>query len=121
MRIGQPVMLAAALGAAAVAFVGIMMVLAVAGRTPRAAGPLGYAILLTMAILGGGMMPHFMMPGWMQRVGMVSPVKWTVVAVENAVFRGATWGEQAVPLAVLLGIGVAGMVVGGAVFARSAE
>ncbi|MEZ6232620.1 MAG: ABC transporter permease [Phycisphaerales bacterium] len=118
LRVQQPLMLAAALLCAAIAFVGIMMVLAVVGKTPRAAGPIGYAVLLTMAIMGGGMMPHFMMPAWMQRVGMVSPVKWTVVAVENAVFRGATWGEQAVPLAVLVGIGVAGTALGSWVFAR---
>lgn len=118
LRIGNPPMLAAAILASSIAFVGIMMVLAVLGRTPRAAGPLGYAILLSMAILGGGMMPHFMMPAWMQSIGRVSPVKWTVVAVENAVFRGATWGEQALPLGVLLAIGAAGIGIGAWCFAR---
>lgn len=121
LRIGNPLMLAAAVLSAALAFVGIMMVLAVLGKSPRAAGPLGYAILLTMAILGGGMMPHFMMPSWMQRVGMVSPVKWTVVAVENAVFRGASWGEQSVPLLVLLGIAAAGIAIGAVLFSRARE
>lgn len=121
LRIGNPPMLAAALLASSIAFVGVMMVLASVGRTPRAAGPLGYAILLTMAILGGGMMPRFMMPAWMQSVGVISPVTWTVISVENAVFRGATWGEQAAPLAVLLLIGASGTAVGAWLFSRSAD
>lgn len=121
LRIGNPPMLAAALLASSVAFVGVMMVLSVLGKTPRAAGPVGYAILLSMAILGGGMMPRFMMPAWMQSVGMASPVTWTVVAVENAVFRGATWGQQALPLLILLAIGGVGTGIGAWLFSRSAE
>ncbi len=120
LRIGDPLMLAAALLASSIAFVGVMMVLSAIGRTPRAAGPLGYAILLTMAILGGGMMPRFMMPAWMQSVGMVSPVTWTVISVENAVFRGATWGEQSIPLLILLLIGAGGTALGAWLFSRTA-
>lgn len=121
LRIGNPLMLAAALLASSIAFVGIMMVLSAIGRTPRAAGPLGYAILLTMAILGGGMMPRFMMPAWMQSVGMVSPVTWTVISVENAVFRGASWAEQSLPLLILVAIGAIGTTLGAALFSRTAE
>jgi ABC-2 type transport system permease protein len=103
---------AAAAVSVAVCFVGIMMLVAVLGRTEQAASGLGWAIMLPLTMLGGGMVPLFAMPAWMQAAGTVSPVKWAIMALEGAIWRGFTPAQLAVPCAVLVGIGVAGFAIG---------
>jgi ABC-2 type transport system permease protein len=46
----------------------------------------------------------------------VSPVKWGILALEGALWRGFTLGEMAVPCLVLLGVGVTGFAVGARLF-----
>ena len=87
-------------------FVGIMMLLAVAGKTEQSAGGIGWAVLMVMAMIGGGMVPRIFMPGWMQTVSHVSPVKWAIHAMEGALWRGFSLGEMLIPCAILVGIGV---------------
>ncbi len=111
--------LGAAIVAVALCFVGIMMVLATLAKSEAAAGGVGWAVMLVFAMLGGGMVPVFLMPGWMQDVGSVSPVKWAIIALEGAIWRGFSAGEMLLPLVVLVGIGVAGFALGAALLARS--
>ena len=61
----SPLLLAAAASPAAVAFVGLMMLISTLGQTERSASGAGWAILLVMSMLGGGMVPLFVMPAWM--------------------------------------------------------
>ena len=91
------VMLAAAVACVALAFVGVMMLLAVLGKTERAAGGIGWAILTTMAMIGGGMLPLFFMPQWLQTFSSISPVKWAILALEGAIWRGFTPVEMLKP------------------------
>ncbi len=100
-------------------FVGIMMLLSVLGRTEAAAGGIGWAVLLVCAMFGGGMVPLFLMPGWMQTASSFSPVKWSILALEGAIWRGFTPAQMVLPCGILLGIGGAGLAVGAAVFVRS--
>jgi ABC-2 type transport system permease protein len=113
-------MLAAAALAVAVCFVGMMMTVAVLGRTEQSAGGLGWAIMMPLAMFGGGMIPLFVMPSWMQTVSNVSPVKWGILALEGATWRGFSASEMALPISVLLGVGVAGFALGVRLF-RSGE
>jgi ABC-2 type transport system permease protein len=87
------------------AFVGVMMLISVLGKTEASAGGIGWAILLVMAMLGGGMVPLIMLPSWMKTVSHISFVKWTVLSIEGAVWRGFTLGEMLLPCSILLGIG----------------
>jgi ABC-2 type transport system permease protein len=103
---------AAAAVSVAICFVGIMMLVAVLGKTEQAASGLGWAIMLPLTMLGGGMVPLFAMPSWMQAAGTVSPVKWSILALEGAIWRGFSPAELAVPCAVLVAIGIAGLVAG---------
>jgi ABC-2 type transport system permease protein len=113
-------MLAAAALAVAVCFVGMMMTVAVLGRTEQSAGGLGWAIMMPLAMFGGGMIPLFVMPSWMQTVSNVSPVKWGILALEGATWRGFSASEMALPISVLLGVGVVGFALGVRLF-RSGE
>lgn len=113
-----PAMLVVAVLAVALCFVGIMMLLAVVGRTEAAASGIGWACLLTLAMIGGGAIPLAFMPPWLREVGHVSPVKWGILAIEGGLWRGLTPTEMLLPIGVLLAIGAATFTIGAVVFAR---
>ena len=54
-----------------------------------------------------------------KQVSDVSPVKWGIVALERAIWRGFTWTELLIPCAVLLGVGAVAYAVGALLFARA--
>ncbi|MGD9692162.1 MAG: ABC transporter permease [Phycisphaerales bacterium] len=118
LRIGSPGLFVLAVVSVGVCFVGIMMLLATVAKTEAAAGGAGWAVLLVMAMLGGGMIPLFFMPRWMQTVSHVSPVKWGILAIEGAVWRGFTLEQMLLPCGVLVGIGAVGFSAGAWLFAR---
>lgn len=96
--------LAAGVVLAAACFTGIMMLLSTLGETEAAVSGSGWAVMMVMMMLGGGMIPLFAMPGWMATASNLSPVKWAVFALEGAIWRGATWGELLPAYAVLAGV-----------------
>ena len=105
-------LLALAAICAAAGFVGIMMLISVLGKTEQAAAGAGWAIMMPLTMLGGGMVPLFVMPQWMATAGNVSPAKWAVVAFEGAIWRGFSLGEMLWPCTLLVAVGVAAFVVG---------
>ncbi len=110
-----------AVASIATAFVGIMMLLAVVGKTEQSAGGIGWAVLLPMAMIGGGMVPLFLMPSWLQQLSHISPVKWSILALEGALWRGFTLSEMILPCLILVGIGVVCFAVGVRAFRWSVE
>ena len=104
--------LAAAGLSAAVCFVGFMMLIASLGRTEQAASGAAWAILMPLSMLGGAMVPTFIMPEWMQSIGMISPIRWALLAIEGGVWRNFSAAEMVVPCAILITIGVACFAVG---------
>lgn len=119
VRISNPPALAVALVAAAFCFTGIMMLISVFGRTHSAVAGAGWAVLLVMSMTGGGMIPLIAMPAWMQTVSNFSLVKWGVLAVEGAIWRGFTPQEMALPIGILMAAGVVGFAVGARALSRS--
>jgi ABC-2 type transport system permease protein len=105
-------LLALALAATALCFVGIMTLLAVLGRRTRSAAGLSWAVLMSMAMLGGGMLPLFMMPSWLQMAATASPVAWALTAIEGAIWRGFSAAELALPCAGLVVLGGVCLVIG---------
>jgi len=99
-----------------IAFVGIMMFLSVWGRTEQAASGITWTVLLGMSMIGGGMVPRFFMPVWMQELGDLSPVRWAILAMEGAVWRSFTLGEMLQPCLVLIAVGLASFTIGVFVF-----
>ena len=87
-------------------FVGLMMFVSTLGKTEQSVGGAGWAILMIMAMFGGAMMPLAFMPSWMARISHFSPVKWGILAMEGAIWRGFSVFEMVVPCAVLLAIGL---------------
>jgi len=119
VRVSNPQALAVALIAAAFCFSGVSMLISVFGRTHSAVAGAGWAVLLVMSMTGGGMIPLIAMPAWMQTVSNFSLVKWGVLAVEGAIWRGFSPQEMALPVGILLTAGVVGFAIGASRLSRS--
>lgn len=119
VRIAEPGILALALLASSMAFVGIMMMISVLGKTEEAVGGAGWAILLVLAMAGGAMVPTFVMPDWLKTIGMISPVRWGILSFEAGIWRGFTLSEMMLPAGILLGIAVVGYTLGVIILART--
>jgi ABC-2 type transport system permease protein len=119
VRVASWPLLAASVACSAFCFVGLMMFISVLGKTERGVAGAGWAILLVMSMTGGGMVPLFIMPTWMYKLGSFSAVKWSVLALEGAIWRGFGPSDMMLPLAVLVGMGAAGLAVGTAVLSKS--
>lgn len=109
---GSAPLLALAIVTSSIGFVGIMMLLSVLGKTEQAASGISWAVLIVLAMLGGGMIPLFVMPSWMRSVSHISPVKWSILAMEGAVWRQFSFAEMLQPCALLLAIGAACFIIG---------
>ncbi len=99
-------LLIAALVIVPIAFVGIMMFVASLGTTEQGSAGAGWAIMMPMSMLGGGMVPLAVMPGWMQSLSVISPVRWMILAYEGAIWRNFSAVEMATPCAILVAIGL---------------
>ena len=107
VRPGSWLLLALASLSATVAFCGLMMLVATLGRTEQAASGTAWAILMPLSMVGGGMVPQFLMPAWMSALGTISPVMWAIRAIEGALWRDFTLVEMLVPCGILVGVGLA--------------
>jgi ABC-2 type transport system permease protein len=112
VRVQAWLWLIAAVVSAAVAFVGIILMLASTLKTEHAVGGIGPAVMMPLFMLGGAMIPLMMMPEWMLSISHISPVKWAILAFEGAIWRGFGPIEMLLPCAVLLGVGVVTFVLG---------
>lgn len=99
-----------------VAVVGIMMLFSVLGKTEASASGAAWAIVVIMAMFGGGMLPLFQLRGWMETLSYISVFRWSILALEGAIWRGFNLPEMMLPCGILLTIGVVGFVGGTAVF-----
>jgi ABC-2 type transport system permease protein len=105
-------LLALAVISSVLSFVGLMMLLSVLGKTEEAASGIGWAVLLILSMIGGGMIPYFFMPSWMSKVSHFSPVKWSVMAMEGAIWRHYSLAEMLLPCGILVGTGVVFFAIG---------
>jgi ABC-2 type transport system permease protein len=99
-------------------FVGLMMFICTLGRTEQSAGGAGWAIIMIMAMIGGGMVPLVFMPSWLRPFSHISPVKWSIYALEGAIWRDFSLTEMISPCLVLLAIGFTAFLLGVAMLRR---
>lgn len=91
--------------AEAVAAAGFAMTLAALGKTERAIGGLGPALIMLFAATGGSMIPAEFLPSWLLPVQYISPPYWAVNGFLK-VMRGADFSEVLLNIVVLLAIGL---------------
>jgi ABC-2 type transport system permease protein len=95
----------AAVCACTVCFSGLTMVLSVIGNSEQAVAGAGWATLLLLAMVGGAMVPVSIMPAWLVAWSAASPVRWGILVLEGATWRGLPWRELAKPLGLLVAFG----------------
>lgn len=101
-----------AIASCAICFGGLTVLLGVLGRTEQAVGGAAWATLLLMAMIGGAMVPLSVMPEWMRTLSSASPVKWGIMALEGATFRGLPTRELLPACFALLAFGLASLASG---------
>jgi len=109
-------LLALAVASVSICFVGIMMLLSVLGKSERSASSIGWSVLMLLAMVGGGMIPLFIMPPWMQQIASISPIKWSILAIEGAIWRGFSLSEMTFPCLLLAVIGCLCFALGSRLF-----
>lgn len=109
----SPVGLVAVSLAAAATATGLGVLVASLARTEAQVGGLAILLLLTLSALGGCFVPRFIMPNWLQTIGLVTPHAWALDAYQDLLVRGygllevlPKIGALAAFAAVFFGIGV---------------
>jgi len=78
---------------------------ATSARTPEQAAAFGASSVVILSALGGIMIPHFVMPPFLQTAAHASPIFWGHQAYLDVLLQGATIGELVLPLGILVGFG----------------
>lgn len=106
IRPQAPLLLLPALLSVALAFTGLMLLIASLGKSEQAVSGAGWAILMPLTMMGGGMVPLFVLPGWMAAASRFSPVRWAILSIEGPLWRGFSPGEMLLPCAILIAVGL---------------
>ncbi len=89
MNLGQdPLALILLTISTAAAATGLGLLVATMGKTPEQIGGLSTMLALTLAALGGVMVPSFAMPEAMQNIAKVSPHYWALSGFQDVIVRG---------------------------------
>lgn len=119
VRAQYPLELALAILCGSLAFAGLMMLLAVVGRSKESPGQVAWGALLLMALIGGGMIPSFLMPSWLATLSVASPIHWAIKAIDTAIWRGDSPTDILTPCAILLAIAAFGFLAGTTLYKAS--
>ena len=79
------------------------LLIAALGRTPEAARGLAILATLLLVMLGGGWVPAFVFPAWLQKLTLAMPTRWAMDALDAVTWRGQGFAAAALPSLVLVG------------------
>jgi ABC-2 type transport system permease protein len=82
-------------------------------KTAEQASAFGALSVVILAIMGGVMIPRFVMPDFMQKLSMLSPLYWGLEAYLDIIVRKAQFAVAADKIYVLLAFGLACLMVAG--------
>lgn len=74
--------------AASAASAGLGLLIASMGRTPEQIGGLSSLLVITLAAVGGVMVPSYVMPPFMQTISKISPHAWALAGYQDVIVRG---------------------------------
>lgn len=105
---------------AGIAFAGSAFGLLVAALAPSrdAVLPLGSAVAITMAAMGGCWWPIDLEPRWMRQLAQVFPTRWAMEAFNDLMMRHRPVSAAWIPTAVMLAYGALYLALGIALFRR---
>jgi ABC-2 type transport system permease protein len=76
-------------------------------RTPEQSSAFGSLSVVILAVLGGVMVPMFVMPPFMQTIAQASPIYWGIEAYQDVILRQAAFPVVAGKIAILLAFAAA--------------
>jgi ABC-2 type transport system permease protein len=85
----------------------LALALAAVGGTPATTRALAIPVLLVLVMVGGGWVPAFLFPAWLQTVSQFTPTRWAVDALTAMTWRGLGFGAVLPPVLILGGWTVA--------------
>ena len=104
MSLGHdPLALAMVTLAAAAAATGLGLLVAALGKTQRQIGGISTLLALTLAAMGGMMVPVFVMPDAMQTLAHLSPHYWALQGYQDVIVRGLGMRAVLLETGVLMG------------------
>ncbi len=104
MKLGHDLLALALITAAtAAAATGLGILVAALAKSEQQVSSLGSLVILTLAALGGSMVPLWVMPDWMQTLARITPHAWALTAYQDIIVRGYGTMDVLPQLAVLLG------------------
>lgn len=83
------------------------ILIAALGRTPEAARGLAILATLLLVMLGGGWVPAFVFPAWLQKITLAMPTRWAMDALDAVTWRGQGFAAAALPSLVLVAFAAA--------------
>ena len=92
--------------AASLAATGLGLLIAALAKTAEQVGGLSSLLVVTMAALGGVMVPRYIMPDFMQTVGLITPHAWALTAYQDVLVRGYDTAHVLPDVAALMGFAV---------------
>ena len=84
---------------AGAAFAGIGVIAAAVTIVVKRGGALVGSLVFAMSFVSGSLFPVSVLPGWLQPIGRVMPTAPAFDGLRDALFRGGSWGREAVVLA----------------------
>ena len=108
-------MLILAMTVNAISFTALAMMIAALFRSGAGTDGAGRALILVLAIVGGGSIPLVFMPPVLRSISVVSPFRWAIAAIEGPLWRGGSIADQfaAIGSVAIVGIVCAVISLGG--------
>lgn len=104
MNVGDPAALAGVLAVYATVPAALGTLMAVSGLDRQLAYLLGNVGMFVVGAVSGALVPLYVLPAWLERVAIVSPLYWAKDAAQDVMIRGATLTDVAVPMLALAAI-----------------
>ncbi len=82
------------------------LMVAALGRSPQGARSVAILAVLVMVMLGGGWIPGFLFPAWLQAITPAIPARWAIDGFDGLISRGYSTAEAGPMLLALAGFGV---------------
>lgn len=114
-------LLALAIAGLSACFVGLMLLIAALSPTEQSVRSVGWAVMMVLGMTGGLMIPLMLLPEWMQQLASVNPIKWSILALEGALWRSFSFQQMLLPLGMLLAFGLAAAALGRWKFQRQLD
>ncbi len=92
--------------AASLAATGLGLLIAALAKTAEQISGTSSLLVVTMAALGGVMVPRYIMPDFMQTVGLITPHAWALTAYQDVLVRGYDVTHILPAVAALMGFAV---------------